>query len=767
MAALPAPNGMMASPQPMNPPVSLPQQPAAPDPRAWAKNWQRPEEWTDDYLIDKFGGWDKTDNAHWTDWKDEARLCYDITAGHQWDKDAEADARDKSLTIVTINKVDATVSAICGSEMSNRHDVKFFPREASSRGPDGKLSDVVVNEILTAAAEWVRDECDAADEESEAFRDVIVCGLGVTETAMSYEVDPEGMAIVQRCDPLEFRIDASSRRPNAADARRITREKPFTKEDAKDKFGVTEGGKQPSWAQSPHANDPGQEYKGRALDQANKDDVWIKEYQWWELERVHKVVNPLTGVIEELSHEEFEKLIGVMPELERDSASIRVRRYYRAFVCGDQVLEVTPLPDEEFTYKVITGKLDRNAGVWYGVVRAMTDPQRLLNKQISQIQRIIDTNAKGGLLAETDAVEDVQQFEDEWAASNTISWAKTGAVSQGKIIPKPIANYPAGIDKLLMIANEAVPGTSGVNNEMLGLIDREQAGVVDVTRKEAAYGVLMAFFNSLRRYRKEHGRHLLKLITRYMSNNRLIRIIGRNGNVQYVPLAKQPDTARFDVIVDQAPTGPNQKDKVFAFLMAMAPMLSRMNLPPQVLLKFLEFSPLPTALVSEVMQEVQKIPPQQDPAAQKAQHEMQMGQMKLAMDGQKAQSDATIKMQTAQFEAQMAAQTAQAELQLEREKSAAQLRQQEEMSRVQAAIEEMKAQQTAAIAERKAERELMLAEAKQQMEAMFKERQMQFEMQMMEREQAFNERMTEKEVNAGIATDHAKANNTQFGGEVG
>src|SRR5579859_3747968 len=76
-------------------------------------------------------------------------------------------------------------------------------------------------ESITDAIKWVRDECDAEDEESEAFIDAVICGLGRTETRLDYETDPDGMIDEDRVDPLEMYWDAYARKRNLTDARHV------------------------------------------------------------------------------------------------------------------------------------------------------------------------------------------------------------------------------------------------------------------------------------------------------------------------------------------------------------------------------------------------------------------------------------------------------------------------------------------------------------------------------------------------------------------
>ena len=144
-------------------------------------------------------------------WRREAREDFDFEAGEQLSDDDKAILQDAKRPIVIFNRVGTTVDSVSGQEVGNRQEVQFLPRRQGV---------VKKNELLTSAAKWFRQQCDAEDEESNAFRDLVVCGMGWTETRLDYD-DPEGDPKVDRTDPLEMCWDRNAKKRNVVDGRRL------------------------------------------------------------------------------------------------------------------------------------------------------------------------------------------------------------------------------------------------------------------------------------------------------------------------------------------------------------------------------------------------------------------------------------------------------------------------------------------------------------------------------------------------------------------
>lgn len=560
---------------------------------------------------------------HYSEWRKEARECYDFYAGKQWSDEDARILRDQNRPEVTFNRTARTVNAITGLEAQNRQEVNYKPMTVDSQG---------VNDLMNSAAIWVRGGCDAEDEESEMFEDNLICGMGVVETFVEYAVNPDGMIIEERFDPLEAAVDPRAKKRNCDDSRWRARIKGYDKNEFKElwPFADVSGGTDVLWDDENDetdvviARDDYGSIQGEKInaDQRNDNYVVVK-YQYFVEEPFYRVLSQ--GQLVEFSVEQMKILKPYFDKTGTKYIRQKKRTYWQCLVCRDVVLERSEAPINGFSIHFTTGLRDRNRNLWFGIVSMMKDPQRWANKWLSQIQHILNTNAKGGVDYETGAFADIKKARQEMAKPDGLVEYNPGFLQNAKVQKRQPIQYPEGIDRLLQQALTAISDVPGVNVEMLGVANRNQPGIVEDGRKNAGVTIITKFFDSLRRFRKEQGRALAEFIRVYISDGRLIRIDQVNGS-KYAELLKDKLTMQYDIIVDDAPSSANMKEKVYQILLQMLPMAMQAGIPipPEIL----DYSPLPSALVEKwtALIAQQKNDPQ---VQQKANIALQQGQAEV------------------------------------------------------------------------------------------------------------------------------------------
>lgn len=540
-------------------------------------------------------------------WRKEARECFKFVANDQWSEDDQRLLNEQHRPTITFNRVAPIINAVCGLEVNNRQGVVYLPRQVGDAG---------VNEVYTNAGRWIRDECHAEDEESEAFRDNVICGEGWTEMRMDFDEDPKGMVVEERIDPLEMDVNKGAVRRNYIDARMICRTRDMDPEDVRalaniDPRLIDEALDASRWIQDDITpEDGGEGNKKDYPDETRagvgergtkKDSVKVVQCQYWRREPVNMVATAQDAEPQMMTDEEFDvfknraaQLMLMQQPLEYEHARVMQKVYYQCFI-GSRILMRERMKLGMFQFRCMTGYRDREKKCFYGMVRDMLDPQRWANKWLSQTMNVMNTNAKGGIIAETDAFQNKRQAEKDWSDPTKMIMVKPGTLQKQKIKERQPVPLPPGLDALMMFAISSIRDVTGVNLELLGQADREQAASLEAQRRQSAMTVLAAMFDSLRRYRKLNGRLMLQFI-QLLPDGTLIRIM-EEGQYKYMPLIKDENVENFDVIIDQAPTSPDQKQ----FVWAITAQILQMNiLPPQAVIELLKYSPYPESVVLEI-----------------------------------------------------------------------------------------------------------------------------------------------------------------------
>lgn len=596
-----------------------------------AGNYQRGAPAEADSELLKYKRWYREDIVVANKWRKEAKEDFQFRDGHQWNREDKQILEEQGRPVITFNRTGVLVDAVVGLETGNRRETQFIPREPG---------DSMANELLTSAADWFRDSCDAEDEESEAFKDTVTAGMGWTETRIDRTNNPDGDPKIERVDPTEMVWSASASKANLVDARRLWRVRTMPIAEARKLApDAADDDLNAAWAEEDKDDDPSRSPAtyDREVDGIRSDakKVTIVHCQYFEDETYYRAVILSPPAMQPMQVDLDADKFKIAEKAGAVLQSVKMKRE-RVMQCllGAKVLKKSvPTPTKQFTWACITGLKDHDKGIFYGIVRRAKDPQRWANKWLSQILHILNSQAKGGIMAERDAFDDQREAEESWAKTERITWMSKGALSGAspKAQPKPAPQFPAGFDRLMNYADEMIVKATGVNMELLGMREVNQPGVLEQHRKQSGMGILASFFDSLRRYRKIQGRGMLVLIQEHLADGRLIRIVG-DDRARFVPLTKeQVANIEYDIIVDDAPSAPNEKERTWATIIQMLPMLKDLVGPDQAMV-LAKYAPLPASFVEELKQSMANRQP--DPQAQAQQ---QMEQQKMAMEGQKLQ----------------------------------------------------------------------------------------------------------------------------------
>jgi hypothetical protein len=322
--------------------------------------------------------------------------------------------------------------------------------------------------------------------------------------------------------------------------------------------------------------------------------VSMIEIQWYEIEAVVEMEDLYTGERKTMPKGRAQAIMHNIPG--RFRGLPRDTNVYYTAVLGGTLLAKRKMQDaNDFTYQCMTGKRDGRQS-WYGVVRAMKDPQKWANKWLSQSMNVMNRNSKGGVVAEIGAFQDPVKAEADWAKTGSFTWAEPGTIAEGRYAEKQPPAFPDELHQLMPVALTSIQECAGIPPESIGTThsasDANKSALFEHERREAGLVLMTYLFDAKRMHTKRQGRIMLRFILKFMNDGRLVRIVDR-GKQQYVPLIfESPDALRYDVIVSDAPDSPNQRAKTWAIIERMMPFIASTDPGPTFWASIVRASPL-------------------------------------------------------------------------------------------------------------------------------------------------------------------------------
>lgn len=529
-----------------------------------------------------------------------------------------ADGRgNKKTTLVQFSKVKPYVNAVRGFMAQNRQKADY-----SARHPDEEAQ-----EFYTKYSNSYKDNCrenaNADQVETQQDGDMLINGYGGVETAISYgeghsTTNPNGEMIMGRIDPQLLYWDHQARAPNILDARFIGYPKKFVIDDALALFDgsipedfessrLDEGGNKVYYKRGGTYNKIQELYD--VCDDGKEELINVYFHQWYEIETFYRAKNPLDEIqdpqlkiialleMQAIADQQAEpddpynlkpdaaiiscdkETMGKIKEFFAEVVDVKFERFkrkvfYTAVLSGNTVFKAYRNACQQgFTIKVKTGDFDESNKMWVGMVNSLRDPALYYNKALTELLWVIASQAKGGVMAERSAIQDVASFEAKYAKTDGVAIVEDGALSGGKIKPKKEGFQSTGIEQIMEAANSSMPEVSGIDKSFLGSSENKtETGMLQRQRIKQVTAVLATYFDSITLYQREWSKNALPFLKMLAENNEgsLFPTHDDDGTVMYLKLSRSNFIDDYDVNIIEAPDTATQKQETGAALESIA-----------------------------------------------------------------------------------------------------------------------------------------------------------------------------------------------------
>ena len=496
-----------------------------------------------------------------------------FSAGNQWPVEVQNSRHLEARPCLTINKLDAYVRQIVNQMRQSRPRMRAHSMNSEA---NAKVAD-----IITGIFKHIEVNSDADTAYDTAGEYAVRIGWGywrvITDYVREDSFDQE-IYLKPIDNPFSVYFDPNSVQPDGSDAEKVL----ITTLMSKDDFRV----------QYPGADDGG-DFNQRGTgdfdpDWVQKEDIRVAEYFYVERKKTKLLLlSDGTKVYkDEAPSPEIMMAAGITVVGERDTMRKKIKW---CKLTGLEILEerdwvgryipVVPVYGQQLTVEDKRKK--------YGLVRNAKDAQRMYNYwQTSLTESIALAPKAKWLLAEGQD----EGHENEWAQANiksmpVLRYKQTDI--NGKEAPPPQRLQPepppAGVIAAAMSVDKDLQSVVGIfdpsqlpQGNMSGKAIRGQQQQVDMTN--------FHFYDNITRSIKHTGRIILDLIPKIYDRERVLRIIGYDGQPEMITVNQRVQdemgiekvlndvtVGEYDVFMD---TGPGYQSKRQEAVEAMMPMIS-------------------------------------------------------------------------------------------------------------------------------------------------------------------------------------------------
>ena len=434
----------------------------------------------------------------------------EMYSSRQWLGADREKLENEDKACMTVNFIKKMIDSVSGNERQNRYDMRIEPEETN---------DELLAEILNKSYKWVYNNGGFSEENSLAYKNAAITGLGWLFADISFEDDfVSGDVVLRAISPFELLFDPNTKFKNFKDSEFFIYKKSLHKDLAKRK-----------WSKHSEAIDNAANKKfntnyvvQNVVPEKRKDHVEVVEC--WYKDYVKKTIianNQEDFIVFDGSKEELENKI--INEGYYEVGKREVAVYRRAFLLeGDTLLSDEATNLKRFPFFPIVGYLNPFLDDWelkvQGLIRPLVDVQREKNKKRSLLMDALNNSIREGWTVEKGAVDDLKNLDKRVTEKNP-----------NRLIQR---KEPPSVDMGLIQSESTLDqdmNLIGVNQYMQGTdMGQQTAGITVQLRQKQAIVALEELSDNYKDALKDVCEFVLDLMLQNFTEVKFRKILGRN-----------------------------------------------------------------------------------------------------------------------------------------------------------------------------------------------------------------------------------------------
>ena len=489
----------------------------------------------------------------WSPFYPEAETDLRFYLGDQWNTKEQQKLFEEGRSAFVFNKVKRNIDMITGYQAKNRLSSVVVPVENK---------DQATADIRTKLLMHAMNQSDGYRTISKCFGGACKTGWNLASLWMDYRSDPiNGDVKMSRepysgfiCDPYLTQLDFS-------DCSNIIRRKYLSVEQVasmlpdqkKDVYRLHEMGweRDDKFTWLPYQRQP----NGEAF--LAYTEMYLQRWK-----TVPMIVDMETGEFTEFNFgkDALNEYLRLYPQLKVVKKQKRIIEM--TSVVNNEVMKVeeNPYGLDEYPFVPFVSIFESESDLWslkvQSLIRCQRDPQIEINRRISQMTDLLDSQVNSGWIADEDAVINPRSLFQ--ASQGKVIWrksdAKPGAIE--KIQPGQI---PPSMFQLQDIFDKNIVEIAGINDAAFGIAESaNDSGVMMMLRQGAALTNLQDVFDNLRFSQKCLSKKMLKMMQTW-TPEKIFRITGEKPDDNYY----DPESIKYDVEIQEGMLTDTQKQMYF------------------------------------------------------------------------------------------------------------------------------------------------------------------------------------------------------------